>query len=254
MSDQAEHNVSRPNRDPERARRVLAQHAETARLLGVDFIPVRSGTGMSPVANSGNANPAGSKAAQQPANEAPQQTPRTETTPKADSASREPASPEQASPKQASHAPATPAANLSPEQSAAQARLDALRARYEADAPHQHFVTDFNNIVFGEGDPCARLMFIGEAPGANEDAAGRPFVGRAGQLLEKMIVAMGLSRDTVYICNVLKTRPPNNQTPTTKEAALCAPYLVEQISIVDPEVIVVLGLFGAHIAVAQFEP
>ncbi|MBX3378526.1 MAG: uracil-DNA glycosylase [Phycisphaeraceae bacterium] len=120
--------------------------------------------------------------------------------------------------------------------------LDELRARYEADAPHQHFVTDHHSIVFGEGDPCARLMFIGEAPGAEEDKTGRPFVGKAGQLLDKMIVAMGLKRDDVYICNVLKTRPPGNATPTGREAELCKPYLIDQVRIVNPEVIVTLGL------------
>ena len=104
------------------------------------------------------------------------------------------------------------------------------------------FAQGFTNIVFGEGDPCAQLMFIGEAPGQQEDETGRPFVGRAGQLLEKMIVAMGLSRETVYICNVLKTRPPNNATPTTQEAEACAPYLYEQIRIVQPKIIVSLGL------------
>jgi DNA polymerase len=120
--------------------------------------------------------------------------------------------------------------------------LDALRARYEQDAPHQHFVTAHTRIVFGDGDPAARLVFVGEAPGEEEDRTGVPFVGRAGQLLNKMIVAMGLSREEVYICNVLKTRPPNNATPTSREAALCEPYLVEQLSIVSPRVIVTLGL------------
>ena len=124
----------------------------------------------------------------------------------------------------------------------AQRRLDALRRRYEQDAPHQHFVTDHHSIVFGEGDAAARLMFIGEAPGAEEDRTGRPFVGRAGQLLEKMLGAMGLKREQVYITNVLKTRPPNNATPTMEEASLCAPYLYEQVAIIRPEVIVTLGL------------
>ncbi|USO00420.1 MAG: uracil-DNA glycosylase [Phycisphaeraceae bacterium] len=125
--------------------------------------------------------------------------------------------------------------------SSARAALEALREQYIADAPHQHFVTDHHSIVFGEGDPCARLMFIGEAPGAEEDRTGRPFVGPAGQLLDKMIAAMGLGREDVYIANVLKTRPPNNATPTTEEARLCAPYLFEQIRIISPEAIVTLG-------------
>jgi DNA polymerase len=117
-----------------------------------------------------------------------------------------------------------------------------LRERYERDAPHRHFHTDHTRIVFGEGDPCARIMFVGEAPGAEEDRTGRPFVGRAGQLLDKMIAAMGLKREEVYIANVLKTRPPNNATPTFEEARLCAPYLFEQIGIVAPEALVSLGL------------
>lgn len=122
------------------------------------------------------------------------------------------------------------------------AALDALRARYELDAPHRHFVTAHTCIVFDDGDPCAQLMFIGEAPGADEDREGIPFVGKAGQLLNKMIDAMGLSRDRVYIANVLKTRPPGNATPTSEEARACAPYLYGQIAIVRPRVIVTLGL------------
>ncbi len=124
----------------------------------------------------------------------------------------------------------------------AQAWLDRTLQRYEQDSPHSRFKTDHHSIVFGEGDPGARLMFIGEAPGAEEDKVGRPFVGRAGQLLDKMIVAMGLQRESVYITNVLKTRPPNNATPTFDEAAACAPYLFEQIAIIRPEAIVTLGL------------
>jgi uracil-DNA glycosylase family 4 len=120
--------------------------------------------------------------------------------------------------------------------------MQELRARYEADAPHQHFVTDHHSIVWGEGDLCAKLMFIGEAPGEEEDKTGRPFVGKAGQLLDKMIVGMGLKREDVYIANVLKTRPPGNATPTERESSLCAPYLLEQIAIVGPQVIVTLGL------------
>jgi DNA polymerase len=131
---------------------------------------------------------------------------------------------------------------LNTKQQAVQAKLDALRAKYEKDAPHSKFVTDHHCIVFGDGDPCARLMIIGEAPGAEEDKVGIPFVGRAGQLLEKMLGGMGLKRGDVYITNVLKTRPPNNATPTADEAAACAPYLFEQIKIIGPEAILALGL------------
>ena len=131
--------------------------------------------------------------------------------------------------------------------------LAALRAKYEADAPHEKFVTSFTNIVFGEGHARARLMFVGEAPGADEDRTGRPFVGRAGQLLDKMIVAMGTAREAVYIANVLKTRPPNNATPTSEEARLCAPYLYEQIRIIRPEVIVTLGLPATRLLLESTE-
>lgn len=103
------------------------------------------------------------------------------------------------------------------------ARLEEIRQRYLAEAPHAPFIASFTNVVFGEGDPAARLMFVGEAPGAEEDRTGRPFVGRAGQLLEKMIIAMGLKRSDVYIANVLKVRPPNNATPTIEEAEASAP-------------------------------
>jgi DNA polymerase len=122
-----------------------------------------------------------------------------------------------------------------------QQRLDALRQRHDCECPHCTNATAHTQTVFGEGNPDARLVFVGEAPGAEEDKTGRPFVGRAGQLLDKMIVAMGLQREDVYIANVLKSRPPNNATPTPAEVMNCAPYLAEQLKIIAPEVIVALG-------------
>jgi len=95
--------------------------------------------------------------------------------------------------------------------------------------------------VFGQGNPEARLVFVGEAPGFDEDRQGLAFVGRAGQLLTRMIVAMGLTRDDVFICNVLKCRPPNNRDPSADEILACSPYLRRQIEIIDPEVLVALG-------------
>ena len=95
--------------------------------------------------------------------------------------------------------------------------------------------------VFGEGKATADLMFVGEGPGQNEDLQGRPFVGKAGELLEKMIIAMGLSRKEVYIANVVKCRPPNNRTPQTAEVLACGGYLLRQIAIIQPKVIVTLG-------------
>jgi DNA polymerase len=96
--------------------------------------------------------------------------------------------------------------------------------------------------VFGEGDPNAKIVFIGEGPGETEDQTGRPFVGRAGALLEKMIIGMGLTREQVFICNIVKCRPPGNRTPAPDEVATCTPYLVKQLSIIKPKVIVTLGL------------
>jgi len=100
--------------------------------------------------------------------------------------------------------------------------------------------------VPGEGNPRARLMFVGEAPGADEDAQGRPFVGAAGKLLDRMIVAMGLAREEVFIANVLKCRPPGNRDPQPPEAAACLPYLRAQIALIRPEVICALGRHAAH--------
>ena len=97
------------------------------------------------------------------------------------------------------------------------------------------------NIVFGEGNPKAELMFVGEAPGADEDATGRPFVGRAGQLLTKMIEAIGMKREEVYIANILKSRPPGNRNPEADETAACKPFLLRQIAVIRPKLIVTLG-------------
>ncbi len=97
------------------------------------------------------------------------------------------------------------------------------------------------HVVFGEGNPDAELMFIGEGPGADEDRLGRPFVGRAGELLTKMIHAMQFNREEVYIANIVKCRPPNNRVPEESEAALCMPYLERQIELVNPRVMVLLG-------------
>lgn len=103
-----------------------------------------------------------------------------------------------------------------------------------------------NNIVFGEGDPDANLMFVGEAPGFEEDRAGLPFVGRAGGLLNRMIAAMGLSREEVFIANVLKCRPPDNRTPMPQEIQACRGFLEEQIRIIAPRIIVALGAPAAR--------
>lgn len=102
-------------------------------------------------------------------------------------------------------------------------------------------------VVFGEGDPCADLLFIGEAPGATEDSSGKPFVGRSGELLTKMIEnVLGISRSDVYITNIVKCRPPNNQVPTPTQAHTCQPYLLKQIELIKPKLIVTLGATAYH--------
>lgn len=234
--------------------KLVRQHAQTANLLGVDFVPTfRSanspfdGEVGAESSEAGNAPDAGIHA----------------SAPNADMFARERAiEAKPVSPLSVANVAGYSATQVSrlanwsvpPKNSGDDAAkykhrcLAALRARYEADAPHQHFVTDHHSIVWSDGDPMSKIVFVGEAPGEDEDRLGIPFVGRAGQLLNKMITAMGLSRDAgagdkgVYICNVLKTRPPNNATPTSHEAGLCEPYLIEQLLIVNPVCIVTLGL------------
>lgn len=101
------------------------------------------------------------------------------------------------------------------------------------------------NVVFGDGNPNAKIVFVGEAPGADEDEQGLPFVGRAGQLLTNIIKAMGLERKDVYICNILKCRPPGNRNPLPEEIRLCEPFLKKQLRLIAPEIICALGSFAA---------
>lgn len=123
--------------------------------------------------------------------------------------------------------------------------MDALNAQICTclKCPLGHTRTKF---VFGVGNPHASLMLIGEAPGADEDAQGEPFVGRAGQLLNKILEAISFKREEVYICNILKCRPPNNRTPQPEEVEQCLPYLQKQVELVKPAVILCLGLVAAE--------
>jgi len=109
-------------------------------------------------------------------------------------------------------------------------------------------------VVFGAGNPAADLMFVGEAPGADEDLQGVPFVGRAGQLLTKIIAAINLTRDEVYIANVIKCRPPGNRNPEPLEVATCSPFLQRQIDAIQPKVIVALGTFAAQMLLQTKTP
>ncbi|MGD9688867.1 MAG: uracil-DNA glycosylase [Phycisphaerales bacterium] len=187
----------------EAAARVVRQHARTSSLMGVEFVPVYRVVRADSVDET--------------------------TTPTADAVAG------------GASTEAPPVASDSVRALKAR-RLEAIRERYLAEMPHAPFISTYTNIVFGEGDPAARLMFVGEAPGFEEDRTGRPFVGRAGQLLDKMIVAMGLKRSDVYIANVLKVRPPDNATPTIEEAEASAPFLYDQIEAIAPEALVTLGL------------
>lgn len=143
------------------------------------------------------------------------------------------------------------AGELSPAQALAQLEQEVIACRrcplYRTRTHH----------VLGEGHPRAKLMFVGEAPGREEDLQGRPFIGAAGQLLTKMIEAIGLKRQDVYICNILKDRPPNNRTPEPSEVEACLPFLERQLAIIRPTVICALGstpakaLLGAHVAITK---
>ena len=111
-----------------------------------------------------------------------------------------------------------------------------------------------STVVFGVGHPGARLMFVGEAPGEEEDRQGEPFVGRAGQLLTRIIEAIGLTRDQVYIANVIKCRPPGNRNPEPDEVGTCEPFLFRQIDVIKPRVVVALGKFAAQSLLRTVEP
>ena len=138
--------------------------------------------------------------------------------------------------------PLISASTIAPELRAA--ALQAIRAEI-GDCQRCPLAPTRNKLVFGDGDPNARLMFVGEGPGADEDAQGLPFVGRGGQLLNNMINAMGLKREEVYIANIVKCRPPKNRVPEPIEANTCKPFLFQQIEIIRPEVIVALGSTAA---------
>lgn len=140
------------------------------------------------------------------------------------------------------------AAAAAPEQVALAARDEARRARSLDElealiAAFEGCALKFGakNLAFSDGDPSSRLMLVGEAPGADEDRVGKPFVGRSGQLLNRMLAAIGLGRTDVYIANVVPWRPPGNRTPTPQEVAICRPFIARQIELADPDILVCLG-------------
>lgn len=140
------------------------------------------------------------------------------------------------------------AASAQPDEAASDARARAREAKSLDEL--EKILADFDacplrftakNLVFADGNPEARVMFLGEAPGADEDRIGKPFMGRSGQLLDKMMAAIGLDRTSAYIGNIVPWRPPGNRNPTPQEVAVCRPFVERQIELVDPEVIVCLG-------------
>lgn len=149
-----------------------------------------------------------------------------------------------------------------PAPSAPTPEVDSLREEQPAEQDGQQLLTDISNtlgdcrrcrlhagrthLVFGEGAEHAELVFVGEGPGFDEDRQGRPFVGRAGKLLDKMIQAIRLKREEVYICNAVKCRPPNNRTPGIDEIEICSPFLFQQLEAIRPKVICALGLSAAQ--------
>jgi DNA polymerase len=208
--------------ESEGIRAVALQHAEWAWLLGLDVIP-KADSHATPVASPSTP---GSREAE----------PEIMSPPRSQSGVARDSSIAAAAPKIAS---ASASVTVRDDEKAA--ALVAIHERHDATCPHCTSVTGHEQTVFGEGNADANLMFIGEAPGAEEDRTGRPFVGRAGQKLDEIIGAMGLQRADVYIANILKSRPPDNRTPLTPEIAACAPFLAEQIAVIRPRVIVALG-------------
>ena len=199
--------------DPSNLRRAARAMVESDLLLGLDSVPI--GDGPSPTSHS---------------------VPPSEPI----------ASPDRPTPALAA-SPGDPATALSvavdpePFGTDAGSRLEELERRHETACTHCGSSKTHESVVFGEGDPAAGVMFVGEAPGAEEDRLGRPFVGPAGELLDRMIDSVGLSRSAVYVANLVKVRPPENRTPRPAECEACGPWLLSQIAAIRPRVIVALG-------------
>ncbi len=137
---------------------------------------------------------------------------------------------------------------LQSEAAGEQKALTALHSLYERSriCTKCRLASTRTNFVFGEGDPEARLVVIGEAPGADEDALGRPFVGRSGQLLDKILQAVQFRREEVFICNIIKCRPPQNRNPLQDEIACCMPWLLDQLDLINPAMLLLLGKVAAN--------
>jgi len=210
--------------------RVWRMRLETERLMGVDFVPVR--------VEPQSARSASNAPPQRSNRPAPS---RRQTPPPPQR--REPARPP-AQQEEPSFSLRAEGDDFEPRELPVEARVEALtqlNQNHVCGCTRCELSRTRRNTVFGEGNPDARVMFVGEGPGADEDQSGRPFVGPAGQLLDKQIAAMTLKREDVFIANVVKCRPPGNRNPSLDEIDACAGYLRRQIDIVRPEVIITLG-------------
>lgn len=152
----------------------------------------------------------------------------------------------------AERAAGAPAPGATPGELVQLGSLDALR-EVALGCPRCRLSETRTHVVFGEGSPAADLVIVGEAPGADEDRTGRPFVGRAGKLLDLLLASVGFPREAVYICNVLKCRPPGNRNPQPDEIAACSPYLLRQIELIAPRAILAIGTFPAQTLLATSE-
>ncbi|MCA9310365.1 MAG: uracil-DNA glycosylase [Phycisphaerales bacterium] len=236
-----------PDRPDDIQRRRAAQFIETSRLLGVDFVPRAVAARDEDVDDIDMHDITGPVYSKEPPR-MPRKSASEPRSTKDHTAEVITSGPVRvASPKMGNEPPATAGGGAPVGVEAKAAALASLRERHDRECPHCTQATGWTHLVFGDGNPDARLMFVGEAPGAEEDKQGIPFVGRSGQKLNEMITAMGLSRETVYIANVLKSRPPNNATPTTTEADRCGVYLRQQVAIIQPDVIVTLGKPAAQL-------
>lgn len=220
--------------------RDLRAYLEALRAWGVQAVPRHP---LPPLASAAPQEPVAPPGAQ-----AAQHTPPVQASP-ADRPTRQPSGAQTASPlSQDTFLPAEAADNELAQLSLAQ--LETVAKGCTKCRLHQ----GRTHVVFGVGNPKAALMFVGEAPGRDEDRQGEPFVGRAGQLLTRIIEAIGLRRDEVYIANVIKCRPPNNRNPQDDEIARCEPYLLRQIELVQPRLIVALGTFAAQTLLKTTQP
>lgn len=225
--------------DPERARTLAAIRDSLRDLLadGVDFVPRAAGTAARSAAGAAANAPAPRPRAAAPGAQA--------SAPRAAAPAFRPRVAPLAAPTVVGDAALTK-----------QAQLDAIRAEI-GDCRRCALCEQRRSVVFGEGNPDARVVFVGEGPGEEEDKSGRPFVGRAGELLTKMIEAVGWRREDVYICNIVKCRPPGNRDPHPLEVATCEPFLVQQLHAIAPAAIVTLGkpaisaLIGRPVAITK---